>query len=360
MTDTSTMTDSEERFNGSNDGPHPQPSLGEDTSIEKRLERGQPGLIVSASELMNADLGELQFAVPGLFPHGVNLLAGPPKTGKSLLSLNMALSIARGQDAFGKVPVEQGNVLYMALEDGARRMTERLREMGVSQPPESLEFTFDWEKFGEGGEKSGSEGLLRDVLAAQQRTGKDYRLIVVDTFAKLREKANANANAYYDDYDAVQDFRDVAYSLDAALMVIHHTNKLGAGEDPYMRVSGSTGITANVDTVAVLERQRIENTAELHVSGRDIEGQKLGMTFDPTDLSWSLEGGANTFQMGDTRQAIYDALEEADEPKGPKWVAGNADLDYDTVKVQLGNMVDSDQVAKVGRGKYQVKEPDLF
>ena len=354
------MTDAEERFNGSNNGPHPQPSLEDDTSIEKRLERGQPGLIVSASQLMDADLGELQFAVPGLFPHGVNLLAGPPKTGKSLLSLNMAIAIAEGEEAFGEVDVEQGDVLYMALEDGPRRMRDRLDKMGVPELPDSLEFTFDWGKFGEGDEKSSSEGVLRDVLAGKQRSGKDYQLIVVDTFAKLREKANANANAYYDDYAAVQDFRDVAYSLDAALMVIHHTNKLGAGEDPYMRVSGSTGITANVDTVAVLERQRIEHTAELHVSGRDIEGHKLGMAFNPDDLSWSLEGDANTFQMGDTRQAIYDALKGADEPKGPSWVSERVDVKDDTVRKEMGRMVDADQLAKVGRGQYQVKEPDLF
>jgi len=355
------MTDVNGRSNGSKKGPHPQPSIEDDTSLVKRLERGQPGLIVSGPDFMEADLGNLQFAVPGLFPHGVNLLAGPPKTGKSLLCLNMAIAIARGEKALGQVGVEQGDVLYMALEDGARRMQDRLQKMGVSQLPDSFEFTFDWEKFGEGDEKSGSEGLLRDVLAAQQRAGrKNYRLIVVDTFAKLREKANASANAYYDDYDAVQDFRDVAYSLDAALMVVHHTNKLGAGEDPYMRVSGSTGITANVDTVAVLERQRIEHTAELHVSGRDIEGRKLGMAFNPDDLSWSVEGNANTFQMGDTRQAIYDALGEADEPKGPKWVSGQVDHDYDNVKVEMGRMVDADQLAKVGRGKYQVKEPDLF
>jgi RecA-family ATPase len=349
------MTDTDERFNGSSEGPHPQASIDEDTSIEKRLERGQPGLIVSAPQLMDADLGELQFAVPGLFPHGVNLLAGPPKTGKSLMSLNMALSIATGEDAFGQIPVEQGG-----LEDGPRRMRDRLDKMGVSQLPDSLEFTFDWEKFGEGDKNSGSEGLLRDVLAARQRQGTDYRLIVVDTFAKLREKANASANAYYDDYDAVQDFRDVAYSLNAALMVVHHTNKLGASEDPYMRVSGSTGITANVDTVAVLERQRIEHTAELHVSGRDIEGHKLGMAFNPDDLSWSVEGTAQTFQMGDTRQAIYDVLEEADDPKGPSWVSERVDVKDDTVRKEMGRMVDADQLAKVGRGQYQVKEPDLF
>lgn len=355
------MTDSEERFSFSKEGPHPQPSLDDDTSIEKRLERGQPGLIVSGSQLMDADLGKMQFAVPGLFPHGVNLLAGPPKTGKSLLALNTAISVAKGQEAFGKVAVEQGDVFYMALEDGPRRMRDRLDKMGVSQPPDSVEFTFDWEKFGERDENSGSEGLLRNVLGVRQRLDdKDYRLIVVDTFARLREKANANANAYYDDYDAMQDFRDVAYFLDAAIMLVHHTNKLGTGEDPYMRVSGSTGITANVDTVAVLERNRTEHAAELHVSGRDIEGHKLGMVFDPADLSWSLEGKASTFQMSDTRQAIYDALKDADEPKGPSWIDERVDVKENTVRKELGRMVDADQLAKVGRGQYRVKEPDLF
>ncbi len=327
---------------------------------EKSLKEQQDGLIITAPELMNADLGELQYAVPGLFPFGVNLLAGAPKTGKSLMSLNMALAVAQGGDVLGKLPAEQGDVLYMALEDGPRRMRDRLREMGVSQVPDSLELTFNWEKFGQEGEESGSEGFLRDVLGAKQRAGKNYRLIVVDTFARLREKANANANAYYDDYDAMQDFRDVAYSLNTAVLVIHHTNKLQAGEDPYLRVSGSTGITANVDTVGVLERERIEHSAKLAISGRDIEGQKLGMSFDPDTLSWELKGRYATFQMGDTRQSIYDALDEADEPKGPKWVAGHVDVDYDTVKVQMGNMVDSDQLAKVGRGQYAVKEPDLF
>ncbi len=342
-------------------GPHPQPSIEDDTSIEARLKRSQPGLIVSAPDLMDLDLGELQFAVPGLFPHGVNLLAGPPKVGKSLLSLNMALSIANGEEVFGRVPVDQGDVLYMALEDGPRRMRDRLDKMGVSQPPDALDFTFDWEQFGQDGEKANSEGLLKDVLMARQRSGQDYSLVVVDTFARLRESANAGANAYYDDYDAVQDFRDVAHALDTALMVIHHTNKLGSGEDPYMRVSGSTGITANVDTVAVFERERIENTAKLHVSGRDIEGQKLGMGFDPDDLSWTLEGDYNTFQMGDTRQAIYDALKEADEPKGPSWVSERLDqIKDDTIRKEMGRMVDAEQLAKVGRGQYQVKEPNLF
>lgn len=344
----------------STEGPHPQSTIEEDTSLETRLQEGRPGMIVPGPKLMETDLPPLQFAVPKLFPHGVNLLAGPPKTGKSLFCLNLALSIANGQEALGEIPCNQGDVLYMALEDGPRRKKERLEKMGASQVPDSLEFSFDWEKFGEGDENSDSEGLLRDVLAGKQRAGKDYKLIVIDTFAKLRERANAGANAYYEDYEALDAFRDLAYSLDAAVMVVHHTNKLGPGADPYMRVSGTTGITANVDTVAVLERQRIENTAELQITGRDIEGQELGMSFNPDDLSWSVEGLSSTHRMGDTRQTIYDALKDAGGPKGPSWVSERVDVKDDTVRKEMGRMVDAEQLAKVGRGQYQVKEPDLF
>jgi hypothetical protein len=85
------------------------------------------------------------------------------------------------------------------------------------------------------------------------------------------------------------------------------------------------------------------------------------MGFDPDDLSWTLEGDYNTFQMGDTRQAIYDALKEADEPKGPSWVSERLDqIKDDTIRKEMGRMVDAEQLAKVGRGQYQVKEPNLF
>src|SRR5689334_15189974 len=71
----------------------------------------------------------LLWAVLGLIAEGCNLLVGPPKLGKSWLALNVGVAIANGGLALGKIPVEQGDVLYLALEDTLRRLQSRLRVM---------------------------------------------------------------------------------------------------------------------------------------------------------------------------------------------------------------------------------------
>ena len=58
-----------------------------------------------------------RWAVPGFLAEGVNLLAGPPKVGKSWLSLGLALNVAAGTPALGSVEVEAGPVLYLEVSD---------------------------------------------------------------------------------------------------------------------------------------------------------------------------------------------------------------------------------------------------
>ncbi|OLT22936.1 hypothetical protein BJF78_32745 [Pseudonocardia sp. CNS-139] len=80
-----------------------------------------------ALELMSMSFPEPRWAVPGVICEGVTLLAGPPKVGKSWLALGLALDIAAGWAALGSIPVEPGPVLYLALEDTARRLQSRMR-----------------------------------------------------------------------------------------------------------------------------------------------------------------------------------------------------------------------------------------
>ena len=85
----------------------------------------------SAHELKGRDFAPLQFVVDGLIPLGLTVLAGAPKVGKSWLSLDIALSVARGN----AVPDEnahrcaKGAVLYLALEDNDRRLRGRLEQL---------------------------------------------------------------------------------------------------------------------------------------------------------------------------------------------------------------------------------------
>ena len=68
----------------------------------------------------------LKWAVPGIIPEGFGLLIGPPKLGKSWLVLGLLLTVAEGGKALGAIHTEQRPVLYAALEDGDRRMQQRL------------------------------------------------------------------------------------------------------------------------------------------------------------------------------------------------------------------------------------------
>jgi hypothetical protein len=80
----------------------------------KEKPRFQP-IGITDTELEALDLGEMKWAVEGLIPEGASLLAGSPKIGKSWFAFNLAVAIANGGVAFGKIKVERGNVLYLAL-----------------------------------------------------------------------------------------------------------------------------------------------------------------------------------------------------------------------------------------------------
>jgi archaellum biogenesis ATPase FlaH len=333
----------------------------------ERIKDGDEGVIVSAQELVEADLPEIEYAVPGLFPKGgVSLLVGPPKSGKSLLSMNLALAVARGGKGLGEIPVERGHVLLMSLEDGARRTKSRIERMcmrheDLTSTLDRMNVTFNWKKFGEEEKEDEREGksFLEMLLGGMQKVQGDYRLVIIDTLQRLRRQADTRSNLYVEDYEAMQDFQDLAQELDTAVLLLHHTNKITDAEDPYLRVSGSTGLTANADTVAVLEGARIEQEAELHVSGRDIPTRKLGIRLDKETLSWQLLGDAHVLGMGDVRQAIYDVLDDSEQALGPSDISDALEhVDYDRIKTELGRMVDAKQIVKPTRGAYATHQQE--
>ena len=68
----------------------------------------------------------LTYAIPGVIPEGFTVVAGAPKVGKSWFILSLCLAVASGGRALGALTVDQRKVLYLALEDGDRRLQERI------------------------------------------------------------------------------------------------------------------------------------------------------------------------------------------------------------------------------------------
>ena len=83
---------------------------------------------LDGNTLMAQEFEPLQFTVEKILPHGLFILAGSPKIGKSWLSLDLCRAVATGGKLW-EFSAEQGDVLYLALEDNFNRLQNRLKQM---------------------------------------------------------------------------------------------------------------------------------------------------------------------------------------------------------------------------------------
>src|SRR5689334_9846002 len=81
--------------------------------------------VTSAADLLAKEFPEPKYAVDGILPEGLTVFVGKPKLGKTWCVLGIAVAVASGGCALGSIPVEEGDVLCLGLEDGARRMQSR-------------------------------------------------------------------------------------------------------------------------------------------------------------------------------------------------------------------------------------------
>ncbi len=147
----------------------------------------------TAAELLAATFPPPRWAVPGLIAEGLTLLVGAPKVGKSWAAWDLAVAVASGGIAFGKVPVEAGDVLYLALEDTPRRLQSRLcKVLQGSAPPDRLTISTACLTLPDGGGEQIGRWLTAHPAA---------RLVIVDVFARVRGRtAGSQVSAYEADY----------------------------------------------------------------------------------------------------------------------------------------------------------------
>ena len=86
-------------------------------------------LAVNGEWLDEQKFNDLEYAVDGIITEGLGLLVAPPKKGKSFLVADVGLAVAAGRSALGAIPVTKRPVLYLALEDGHRRLQNRFRRI---------------------------------------------------------------------------------------------------------------------------------------------------------------------------------------------------------------------------------------
>lgn len=317
-------------------------SLHPDRGLHAVPER--PRTAWTAAELMATSFPEPTWAVPGIIAEGVTLLAGPPKVGKSWLSLGLGLSIASGLPALGSIDVDPGPVLYLALEDTPRRLQSRMRTVLAGRPaPAQLTLDIDCPPLPNGGDL---------YIAGWLNENPGARLVVIDVFTKVRGKPPAGMNSAYEaDYAAMGRVKRLADTYAIPIVLVHHVRK-AASEDFLQTVSGTNGLAGAADAVLVLERARSQADGVLHVTGRDVDETDYAMSFDPDAGAWSLlDGPAEDYLMRDTRTAIAQYVRENPGAK-PAQIATALGLTPVTARGTCARMAKDGQLRAEPGGKY--------
>src|SRR5579859_6662641 len=177
---------------------------------------------------------------PGRVPlRAVSVLAGDPGLGKSLLTVELAARVSRGDLEVA------GSVLLLTAEDSfAHVVRPRL---------EAADAVLERIRFGsvtrDGFETSillpDDLGLLRQLVLAERA-----RLVVIDP---LSAHLSASVNSWKDQEPrrALAPLHRLADEAAAAVVVVAHLNK-GPGTDPLQRLGGSIGLPAAARSVLLL------------------------------------------------------------------------------------------------------------
>jgi hypothetical protein len=194
---------------------------------------------VSIDELLAMDLPEPEFLIEHLLPkRGVSMLVGPTKAGKTLLAVQIAVSVASGRPVFDYYSVDGGGpVLVVEVDDvgGAsslRGVLRRYRTPVAGLPVRivtRLPFPIG--------------PALFEWLESEIKSRK-LRLVVLDSYTALRSSRGNGCDIVKVEQTELAVLYDLAVRADCSILLLHHDSKAGAKLDNFERGAGTYAVNA--------------------------------------------------------------------------------------------------------------------
>ena len=235
----------------------------------------------SVPDLTQEEKQPPEFIVNGMIPVGLTFLSGAPKTRKSFLALQMAISVASGLPFFGFSTVKS-SVAYLDLEGSKARTSSRTENLSVAIPHNVLITNQVSEKL--------SDNSLTEKIRLLHQARPEIRLVIIDTYSRARGIVKTfGQNAYDVDIRLLEPVQQMAISEKIAVVMVHHDRKgANACVDSFERLSGTMGISGSCDSVLNLtaDGKRGSGKATLEYTPRDARSGELSLEFDEACLEW--------------------------------------------------------------------------
>lgn len=200
----------------------------------------------------------------------------------------MCISICTGQP-FLEFNTYKNDCLYLALEDSYNRLQKRLKKvLNKKEIPSNFHLAINCEPL--------NEGLIEELESYLKEYPK-IKLIIIDTFQKIRGHQGKSESAYSYDYKECSKLKRFADQHELCILLIHHLRKMKDKSDPYNQISGSTGLIGSADTEIVIAKSNYQDSEVLiSMTGRDIKETEKILTFDIISCKCGVVGNSNDFQ----------------------------------------------------------------
>ncbi len=272
---------------------------------------------IMADELLQKEFPPLIYAVESILPQGVAILAGSPKSGKSWMSLDMAIGVATGGICMSGLRCSPGDVLYIGLEDSQRRMKSRMELLTAGSSPNLERMECQTIESGWIGGETGLE-WMQDWASIVD----EPRMVVVDTLRKAEPHLDESRNQYIAEQEVMLRYKRFADRNDLTVLLLHHNNKSNDDGDWMNKFSGSKGLTGGADTLMYIDYTRGERDGFLRVDGRDVIADDVPI-YKPRGLPfWCKTKTPDTPQDEEwwsaeaMRQRVEEARASREDPEG--------------------------------------------
>ena len=249
---------------------------------------------INMLELRLKEIPPLKFAVEKILPEGLILFCGRAKSMKSWTMLLICYLVQNGLK-FMDHETEQGDCLYLGLEDSERRLKDREKKLGVNTlTPPYVDVEAPYLNMG-----------LEESLQNWIDTVNNPKLIVIDTLARVKAVSGRNkaGTAYDHDNETLRSIQKLAVKNGVSIVLVSHLNK--APQDyAFDKITGSTGLQGICDAMWLVERGEHGAQSTFIGRGRDIMDFEYSLAWNDETWRYDYNGDLQEVNTNQNRTCI--------------------------------------------------------